>query len=291
MNNIPLISTTALANHLSDTDLRVLDASWYLPDHNRDSEVEYLEAHIPGAIPFDINTVADTDSNLSHTLPSPETFASAVSSMGIGNDHFVVVYDGLGFFSAPRVWWMFRAFGHDRVAVLDGGLPKWLAECLPTDSGETTQMPNLRPFKAKFRGAMVQHLSDIMDNIESGEALVLDARGLGRFVGIYTEPHPELRSGHIPGSRNLHYARLCDTKDGTFKDSIALAKLFSSVSADEDRPIICSCGSGVTACILALGLEVLGRKNVAIYDGSWSEWGAQTNTPVEKGVGPIRWRG
>ena len=172
MNNIPLISTTALAARLGDPDVRVLDASWYLPDHNWDQEAEYLAAHIPGAVPFDIDTVADAESGLPHTLPRPKHFASAVSALGIGNDHFIVVYDGLGFFSAPRVWWMFRAFGHDRVAVLDGGFPKWRAEGLPTVSGSASPAPAPGPFRCEFRSAMVRGLADIRANIESAAALV-----------------------------------------------------------------------------------------------------------------------
>jgi thiosulfate/3-mercaptopyruvate sulfurtransferase len=284
MSEFPLISTAALAARSGDPDVRVLDASWYLPDHNRDPAAEYLAAHIPGAVRFDIDTVADTGSGLPHTLPGPEHFASAVEAMGIGNDHFVVVYDGMGFFSAPRVWWMFRVFGHDRVAVLDGGFPKWRTEERPTESGAPSPQPAPHSFKTEFRSTMVRGLTDIRGNIESGAALVLDARGAGRFEGSDPEPRPNVRSGHIPGSRNLHYARLSDTKDGTLHDPGTLGGLFSSVGADGDRAIVCSCGSGVTACILALGLHLLAREYVSINDGSWSEWGTRTDTPVE--IGP-----
>lgn len=266
--------------------MRILDASWYLPDQDRDPAAEFREAHIPGAVPFNIDAVADTDSGLPHTLPSPEHFSSAVTAMGITNDHFVVVYDGLGFFSAPRVWWMFRVFGHDRVAVLDGGFPKWRAEGRPTESGPPDPLPAKHPFRTKLRHTMVRGLADVRANIDSAAALVLDARGAGRFEGSEPEPRPGVRPGHIPGSRNLHYARLCDTEDGTLHGPATLARLFASVGAGGDRPVVCSCGSGVTACILALGLHVLGREDVAIYDGSWSEWGSRTETPIETGPAP-----
>ncbi len=283
MNDMPLISTAGLAARLGDPEIRVLDASWYLPDHHRDSAAEYLEAHIPGAVPFDIDAVADTESGLPHTLPRPAFFAAAVAALGVGNDHFVVVYDGMGFFSAPRVWWMFRVFGHDRVAVLDGGFPKWRAEDRARDSGPASPAPAPRPFRCQFRGTMVRGLADMRGNIDSAAALVLDARGPGRFAGSDPEPRPGVRPGHIPGSRNLPYGRLCDTEDGTMADPATLTGLFASLGAGDDRAVVCSCGSGVTACVLALGLHVLGRKDVAVYDGSWSEWGTRDDTPVETG--------
>lgn len=283
MNDMPLISTAGLAARLGDPEIRVLDASWYLPDHHRDPAAEYQVAHIPGAVPFDIDAVADTRSGLPHTLPRPAFFASTVAALGVGNDHFVVVYDGMGFFSAPRVWWMFRVFGHDRVAVLDGGFPKWRAEGRAHDSGPASPAPAPGPFRCEFRGTMVRGLADMRANIDSAAALVLDARGPGRFAGSDPEPRPGVRPGHIPGSRNLPYGRLCDTEDGTMADPAALAGLFASLGAGDGRAVVCSCGSGVTACVLALGLHVLGRKDVAVYDGSWSEWGTRDDTPVETG--------
>ncbi len=283
MNDMPLISTAGLAARLGDPEIRILDASWYRPDHHRDPAAEYLEGHIPGAVPFDIDAVADTESGLPHTLPRPAFFASAVAALGVSNDHFVVVYDGMGFFSAPRVWWMFRVFGHDNVAVLDGGFPKWRAEGLATESGPPSPAPAPGPFRCQFRGAMVRGLADIRGNIESAEALVLDARGPGRFAGTDPEPRAGSRAGHIPGSRNLPYAHLCDTEDGTMADPATLAGLFSALGAGDGRAVVCSCGSGVTACVLALGLHVLGREDVAVYDGSWSEWGMRDDTPIDSG--------
>lgn len=283
MKTSPLISTADLAARLGDEGLSILDASWYLPDQNRDPAQEYLEAHIPGAVPFDIDTIADTESGLPHTLPSAHRFAEAVTALGISNDDDVVVYDGFGFFSAPRVWWMFRIFGHDRVKVLDGGFPKWRAEERPIESGPARPEPVRQPFQTSFRPEMVWGLGDVRKNLESPSALVLDARGPGRFAGTDPEPRPGVRSGHIPGSRNLHYASLSDSDKGTFHSQETLQELFTSAGIEPGRPVVCSCGSGVTACILALGLHIIGREDVAIYDGSWSEWGTRDDTPVETG--------
>ena len=203
MNDMPLISTARLAARLGDPEIRVLDASWYLPDHHRDPAAEYLDAHIPGAVPFDIDAVADTRSGLPHTLPRPAFFASAVAALGVGNDHFVVVYDGMGFFSAPRVWWMFRVFGHDRVAVLDGGFPKWRAEGRARDSGPASPAPAPRPFRCEFRGAMVRGLAGMRANRQGPAAPGRDARGPGRLAGA-------------PAQRELRLAGQSPSGDGSF---------------------------------------------------------------------------
>lgn len=283
MSDSPLISTAELADRLGEPGLIVLDASWYLPDQNRDPAAEFEAAHIPGAAPFDIDTIADTTSGYPHTLPSAELFAAAVAGLGVTNDHDIAVYDGLGFFSAPRVWWMFRAFGHDRVRVLDGGFPKWQAEGRPTEAGRPAHEAASRPFRAALRREMVRDLNEVRENLESGRDLVLDARGPGRFEGREAEPRPGVRAGHIPGSRNVHYAGLTNPQDGTFHGTDALAAIFAQAGVAPGRAIVCSCGSGVTACVLALGLHILGRDDVAIFDGSWSEWGTREDTPVETG--------
>ena len=284
MTGKALVSASWLAEHLDDPDIQVLDASWYLPDHNRDQQAEYLAAHIPGAQRFDIDAIATTDAPYPHTFPSAELFAEAVTNLGIGNDHFVVAYDGLGFFSSARVWWMFRAFGHERVAVLDGGFPKWQADALPVESGWTAPQPADPPFCANFRPDMVRSIDDIRANLDSGKALVLDARSPGRFAGTDPEPRPGSRAGHIPGSRSLHYARLSHEQDGTFHGPDTLADIYKSAGVTPERPVVCSCGSGVTACIVAMGLYILGHEDVAIYDGSWSEWGMRTDTPIDTGA-------
>lgn len=283
INEGPLVSTAWLAERLGDPGIKVLDASWYLPDQNRDAAAEYLDAHISGAVPFDLDAVSDPDAPHPHTLPSAAHFAEAVAALGITNESLVVVYDGMGFFSAPRAWWMFRVFGHDRVAVLDGGFPKWAREGRPVETGRSMSAPAARPFRATFRPELVRSLADVRGNLETRAALILDARGPGRFAGTEPEPRPGVRPGHIPGSRNLHYARFTDPDSGAFLEAGELEALFASAGVAGDRAVICSCGSGVTACVLALGLHLLGRGDVAVYDGSWTEWGSHPDTPAETG--------
>ena len=275
-----LVSTEWLAAHLRDPDLRVIDASWYLPDHNRDARAEYAAAHIPGARFFDIDEISDQRSLLPHMAPPPEKFISRLRAMGVGDGHQVVIYDGAGLFSAARVWWTFRLMGKTDVAVLDGGFPKWRAE-----GREIEDMPPIvrdRHMTVQRQAALVKDVTQVAHASKLAEAEIVDARSAARFRGEAPEPRPGLRSGHIPGSKNLPYVTLLNT-DGTMKDANALRAAFDAAGVDLARPVITSCGSGVTAAILNLALERLGHRNHALYDGSWAEWGMYDDLKVAKG--------
>ena len=275
----PLISTAWLADHLSAPDLRIVDASWYLPQQQRDAKTEYEAGHIPGALFFDIDEIADLGSPYPHMLPPPEKFSSRVRALGIGDGHRVVVYDGAGLFSAPRVWWMFRVMGHADTVVLDGGLVKWRAEGRPIEN--RVRVPSSpRHFTTRVQNAMVRDREAVLQNIETKAEQVVDARSAGRFSGTEPEPRAGIASGHIPGSRNLPFTRLLNT-DGTLKADAELASEFRQAGVDLERPVTTSCGSGVTAAVLALALCKLGKQDVALYDGSWSEWGSVPGLPVE----------
>jgi thiosulfate/3-mercaptopyruvate sulfurtransferase len=278
-----LVSTEWLAEHLSAPDVHVVDASWYLPAMNRDPKAEYAEAHIPGAVYFDIDEIADTNNPLPHMLPSPEKFSSRVRKLGLGDGVRIVVYDGMGLFSAARVWWMFRYFGHDDVAVLDGGLPKWRAEGRPLESLDP--MPRDRHFTARVNALLVRDFDQVKANIYSRREQVLDARSAGRFAGAEPEPRAELRGGRIPGSLNLPFSEIVDPKSGTMKPADDLRQAYEAAGVDFNRPVITSCGSGVTASALTLGLYLLGHRDVAVYDGSWTEWGGRDDAPIETGGG------
>jgi len=275
-----LVSTEWLESHLKDPDLRILDASWYLPDMGRDGRAEYGAAHVPGARFFDIDEISDTRSDLPHMAPPVEKFMSRLRAMGVGDGHQVVVYDGIGMFSAPRVWWTFRLMGKLDVAVLDGGFAKWQAEGRPVED-----MPPLvrdRHMTVQRQAHLVKDVTQVAAAAKLGDWQIADARSPGRFRGEEEEPRPGLRSGHIPNSKNVHYRTLLND-DGTMKDEAGLRAAFEAAGLDLSRPVITSCGSGVTAAILNLALERLGHRDHALYDGSWAEWGMYGDLKVAKG--------
>ncbi|MCL4188303.1 MAG: 3-mercaptopyruvate sulfurtransferase [Rhodobacteraceae bacterium] len=275
-----LVSTDWLAAHLRDPDLRVLDASWHMPASGRDARAEYAAAHIPAARFFDIDEISDSRSPLPHMAPPPEKFVSRLRAMGVGDGHHVVVYDAAGLFSAARVWWLFRLMGKTDVAVLDGGLPKWLAE-----GRETEDMPPVvrdRHITVQRQAHLVRDVTQVAAAAKLGDWQIADARSPGRFTGEEAEPRPGLRGGHIPGSVNLHYRTLMNP-DGTMKDTGGLAAAFAAAGIDLARPVITTCGSGITAAILNLALERLGHRAHALYDGSWAEWGMYGDLRVARG--------
>jgi thiosulfate/3-mercaptopyruvate sulfurtransferase len=275
-----LVSTDWLAAHLRDPDLRVLDASWFLPGSGRDAKAEYDAAHIPGARFFDIDEIADLRSELPHMAPPPEKFISRMRMMGVGDGHQVVVYDSMGIFSAARVWWTFRLMGKTDVAVLDGGFAKWQAE-----GREVEDMPPIvrdRHMTVSRQNHLVKDVTQVAHAAKLAEAEIIDARAAARFRGEAPEPRPGLRSGHIPGSRNLPFGELLNP-DGTMKPPAALKAVFEAVGVDLTKPAITTCGSGVTAAVLSLALERIGHRNHALYDGSWSEWGMYDDLRVATG--------
>jgi thiosulfate/3-mercaptopyruvate sulfurtransferase len=275
-----LVSTDWLGKHLRDPDLRVLDASWYLPAAGRDARAEYAAAHVPGARFFDIDEISDQRSSLPHMAPPPEKFISRMRAMGVGDGHQVVIYDGAGIFSAARVWWTFRLMGKMDVAVLDGGFPKWQAE-----GREIEDMPPIvrdRHMTISRQNHLVRDVTQVAHAAKLGEAEILDARAAARFRGEAPEPRPGLRSGHIPGSKNLPFGEVLHP-DGTMKSPAELRRVFEAVGVDLAKPAITTCGSGVTAAVLSLALERIGHRNHALYDGSWAEWGMYDDLRVETG--------
>jgi len=276
-----LVSTDWLAAHLDAPDLRILDGTYFLPNEGRDARKEYEAEHIPGALFFDIDDIKDRASPLPHMLPEPEVFASRMRRMGIGDGHRIVVYDGKGIFSSPRVWWTFRVFGHRDVAVLDGGLPKWKAEGRPLD--DRLPRPEERHFTARLDKTLVRDRQQLLTNLEARREQVVDARSAGRFTGEQPEPRAGLRGGHIPGSLNLPFDQLIDPQTRTFLRPDRLAAAFRQQGVDLNRPIVTTCGSGVTASVLAFALDRIGHPGAAVYDGSWSEWGLPGDTPVVTG--------
>ncbi len=275
-----LVSTDWLGAHLKDPDLRVIDASWYLPAMERDPKAEYDSAHIPGARFFDIDEISDLRSDLPHMAPPVDKFMSRMRAMGIGDGHQVVVYDGAGIMSAARVWWLFRLMGKMDIAVLDGGLPKWLTEGRPVED-----MPPVirdRHMTVHRQAHMIKDVTQVAAAAKLGDYQILDARSAGRFAGTEPEPREGLRGGHIPNSKNVPFGDLLGA-DGTMKDETALKAVFAAAGADLAKPVIASCGSGVTAAVLCLALEQIGHDRHAIYDGSWSEWGMYNDLRVETG--------
>lgn len=273
-----LVSTDWLAEHMSAPDLRILDASWYLPSEGRDPKAEYAAQHIPGARFFDIDEISDSRSELPHMAPPVEKFVSRMRAMGIGDGHRVIVYDGMGVFSAARVWWLFRLMGKTDVAVLDGGLPKWIAEGREVE--DMAPVMRDRHFTAHRVAGLVKDVTQVAASVKLRDAEILDARSPSRFAGTEAEARPGLRSGHMPGAKNVHYRTLLND-DMTMKSEAELKAVFKAAGVDLNRPAITTCGSGITAAIISIALERVGHRKHALYDGSWVEWGAYPDLAVE----------
>lgn len=283
MSSLPdLVSTEWLAECLQAPGLKVVDATWYMPGSASHAQTSFTKRHIPGAVFFDIEAIADQTTSLPHMLPPTEKFEQQLGALGIAEDDSVVVYDAHGLMSAARVWWMLRAFGHARVAVLDGGLPAWQREGRPLATGAA--YPATCPYRARPQRRLVSTREELQAALAIGSAQVLDARAADRFAGLAPEPRAGLRAGHIPGSHNLPYTRLVDPVTGLMLPTLALREAFDEAGVDPDTATICTCGSGITACLLALALHRLGNGSVSVYDGAWAEWGSLPGLAVATGL-------
>jgi len=278
VNPEALVSTEWLAMHLAAPDVHVVDGSWHMPAAKRDPRAEYEAKHIPGAVFFDIDDIADSDSDLPHMLPSPEKFSARVRKLGLGDGNRIIVYDTTGASAAARVWWMFRVFGHEDVAVLDGGLKKWLAEGRPVTDDPVRPQP--RHFTARVNTFLVRDYDHVRANVEHGREQFIDTRSAGRFAGSEPEPRPGVPSGHAPGSLNLPYTAFLN-RDKTMVSAEAIRAAVDKAGIDLEKPMFTSCGSGVTACVVSLGLYLIGKKDVPVFDGSWTEWASRPESTIE----------
>jgi thiosulfate/3-mercaptopyruvate sulfurtransferase len=277
----PVVSVQWLGDHLGAPDVRVVDASWHMPAAGRNARAEYQACHVPGAVFFDIDAISDPDSPLPHMAPSSELFSSRVRKLGLGDGVRIVVYDSTGVFSSPRAWWLFRLMGHEDVVVLNGGLKAWLAACMATEDMPPVQME--RHFTARRRSDLVRDMAQVGAKLETGAAQIVDARPAGRFAGSAPEPREGLPSGHMPGALNVPWSGLVDPETGMMLEPAELAKVFAGAGVDLSKRIVTTCGSGVSACVLALGLARLGLWDVPVYDGSWSQWAATPGAAIATG--------